>query len=241
MCPRQPSPFSLTRSSQAGFGSLALWVGIWAIIISLICLYLGIDARNTAKDSQRRMARNVELLDESRAKIEALESQVRESLTLTEERLNNVSFTVEQNETRIKTISMQLGSTRKVAAELIEGLTSQKEAITELATRIPAIPEGVRTERTRPPKPAPQAPTATTAGNTTSTGSTSQTSRNTNTEAVTPPAPAPKPRVTYTVKSGDTLVDIARRKNLSVPDLLDANPNIDPNVIRVGQKLNLPE
>ncbi|MGE9291729.1 MAG: LysM peptidoglycan-binding domain-containing protein [Puniceicoccales bacterium] len=224
-------------SSRAGFGSLALWVGIWAIVISLIALYLGIDARNVARDSERRMARNVELLDESRSKIESLEVEIREFITLTEQRLNDVSFTVEQNQTRIKTNSLQLASTRKVASELIDGLTSQKEAITELATRIPAIPEDVQTERTRPPRPVPS-PTARTQppGQTAS----AQTTPPTRTPEPAP-APAPKPRATYTVKSGDTLVDIARRKNLSVPDLLDANPDIDPNIIRVGQKLNLPE
>lgn len=222
-----------SHSPCAGFGSLALWIGIWAIVISLICLYLGIDARNVAQDSQRRMARNVELLDESRTKIESLETEIREFLRLTEQRLNDMSFTVEQNQTRIKTNAIQLGSTRKVASELINGLTSQKEAITELATRIPAIPEGVQTERTRPPRPTPS-PTARTQPEGANTGSSTQ-------QQTAAPKPAPKPRATYTVKSGDTLVDIARRKNLSVPDLLDANPDIDPNVIRVGQKLNLPE
>lgn len=223
--------------SRAGFGSLALWIGIWGIVISLIALYLGIDARNVAQDSQRRMARTVELLDESRAKIEALEAAVRENVRLAEERLADMSTTVEQNQTRIKTISMQIDSTRKVAAELIEGLTSQKEAITELATRIPAIPQGVQTQRTERPRgqsasgnagtqPSSPQPSGSTTGGTTASG-----------EA----EPEEAPRSTYTVKSGDTLVDIARRKNLSVPDLLDANPDIDPNVIRVGQKLNLPE
>jgi len=223
---------------QAGFGSLALWVGIWGIVISLIALYLGIDARNVAQDSQRRMARTVELLDESRAKIETLEAEIRENLTLTGQRLNDMSVTTEQNQTRIKTMSMQLESTRKVASELIEGLTSQKKAITELATRIPAIPQGVQTGRAARPQPAP-------------TGSAGTTTQPSPPRAQAPQAPAPQAtnrpatpdpaRPTYTVQSGDTLVDIARRKNLSVPDLLDANPDIDPNVIRVGQKLNLPE
>tara|TARA_R100000027_G_scaffold34164_2_gene25007 strand:+ start:7127 stop:7813 length:687 start_codon:yes stop_codon:yes gene_type:complete len=217
-----------TRDQRAGFGSLALWVGIWAIVISLACLYLVIDARNVTRDSQRRLQRNVELLDESRLMIETLEAQVRESLTFTEQRLNDMQFVVEQNENRVKTNSIQLASTRKVASELITGLTSQKEAITELATRIPAIPSDVQTERVPRPKPKPT-PSEETA-------SSSQQPAQT-----TSPAPKPPARNTYTVQSGDTLMDIARRKNLSVPDLLDANPDIDPNVIRVGQKLNLPD
>ncbi|MEM0966875.1 MAG: LysM peptidoglycan-binding domain-containing protein [Verrucomicrobiota bacterium] len=212
-------------SSQAGFGSLALWVGIWAIVISLVCLYLGIDARNVAKDSERRLERTVELLDESEEKVVQLEMQVRESLELSTQQLQEMSFSVEQNANRIETNTTQITSTRRVASELINGLTSQKEAITDLAMRIPAIPQDVQIVREPAPEPetiddGPASPEPSTA------------------TAVSVQESAPP---TYTVKSGDTLVDIARRLNFSVPDLLDANPTIDPNVIRVGQKLNLPE
>ena len=175
------------------------------------------------------MARNVELLDESRASIEALEAEIRESLRLSGQRLEDVEFLAEQNQSRVRTNSTQLSSTRNVAAELIQGLTSQKEAITELATRIPAIPENVqvqRSERNVQRSVPSESPSET---------------QPTEDSATTTPTPEPTTQQVYTVKSGDTLVDIARRKNLSVPALLDANPAIDPNLIRVGQKLNLPE
>jgi LysM repeat protein len=49
-----------------------------------------------------------------------------------------------------------------------------------------------------------------------------------------------KPR-TVTIKSGDTLSQIAKANGLTVQQLLDANKDIkDPNKIRAGQKLNLP-
>ena len=45
----------------------------------------------------------------------------------------------------------------------------------------------------------------------------------------------------YTVKAGDTLSKIAARNGLSLAQLLQANPQIsDPNKIRVGDVLNLP-
>lgn len=45
----------------------------------------------------------------------------------------------------------------------------------------------------------------------------------------------------YTVKSGDTLSAIAERHNLSVNDLMKANPQIsNPNMIRSGQDIYLP-
>jgi len=45
----------------------------------------------------------------------------------------------------------------------------------------------------------------------------------------------------YTVKAGDTLSDIAKANNVSVDELLKANPNItNPDVIRAGQNINIP-
>jgi peptidoglycan hydrolase-like protein with peptidoglycan-binding domain len=45
----------------------------------------------------------------------------------------------------------------------------------------------------------------------------------------------------YTVQRGDTLSAIAQQKNVSLDDLVNANPQIrDPNKINVGQELNIP-
>lgn len=45
----------------------------------------------------------------------------------------------------------------------------------------------------------------------------------------------------YTVRSGDTMFAIARRANISLQRLIDANPQIaDPNVIRPGQVICIP-
>jgi len=222
ICDNGTSP----RNHRRGASTLGVWLGVWAIVISLICLYLAIDARAVATDAERRLERNVTLLDQSRERIEKLDQSVRENLDLSAQRLEELSFAVKRNESRLETNTRQLESTREVASQLIDGLSTQKEAITELATRIPAIPSDVRTERTTP---KPERPERTT------------TRDETPAPAGDAPEPTPEPApATYTVQSGDTLVDIARRKKLSVPDLLDANPDIDPNVIRVGQKLNLP-
>jgi LysM repeat protein len=45
---------------------------------------------------------------------------------------------------------------------------------------------------------------------------------------------------TYTVKTGDTLSQIAKKSGTTLKALLSANPGIkDPNKIRVGQKIKL--
>lgn len=47
--------------------------------------------------------------------------------------------------------------------------------------------------------------------------------------------------MTYTVKPGDTLSKIAMRNGVTVPQLLQANPQVkDPNRINVGDVLNVP-
>ena len=45
---------------------------------------------------------------------------------------------------------------------------------------------------------------------------------------------------TYTVKSGDSLSKIAKVNGVTLKALETANPNVDPNHIKVGQKLNIP-
>lgn len=47
--------------------------------------------------------------------------------------------------------------------------------------------------------------------------------------------------MSYTVKKGDTLSQIAKRKGLSLRALIAANPKIkNANMIRIGQKINVP-
>ncbi len=57
--------------------------------------------------------------------------------------------------------------------------------------------------------------------------------------SVETPLPSPTP-FTYTIKSGDTLSQIAERYNISLDALLAANPNIDPNAMPVGKTLLIP-
>lgn len=46
---------------------------------------------------------------------------------------------------------------------------------------------------------------------------------------------------TYTVRPGDTLAVIAERTGLTVEELLELNPEIDPNSLTVGEKIKLTE
>ncbi len=48
-----------------------------------------------------------------------------------------------------------------------------------------------------------------------------------------------KGRRTYTVRPGDNLSEIAQRYDLTVEQLQDLNPDVDPQAIRAGQRLRL--
>lgn len=44
----------------------------------------------------------------------------------------------------------------------------------------------------------------------------------------------------YTIQAGDSLFAIARRFNVSLDDLLEANPLVDPNRLQIGQIICIP-
>ena len=48
-------------------------------------------------------------------------------------------------------------------------------------------------------------------------------------------------RRTYTVRPGDTLALISERTGVSVEELQELNPDIDPNSLTVGDKIKLTE
>lgn len=55
-----------------------------------------------------------------------------------------------------------------------------------------------------------------------------------------PPAECPAGTRRYTIRSGDTLFALARRFGTTVEAILDANPGIDPEALRVGQIICIP-
>jgi LysM repeat protein len=50
-----------------------------------------------------------------------------------------------------------------------------------------------------------------------------------------------KEGVSYTVQTGDTLAEVAKKNNAKVQDIINANKITDPSKIRVGQTLFIPQ
>ncbi len=65
-----------------------------------------------------------------------------------------------------------------------------------------------------------------------------RTQANANVRRETSPPPALKK--SYTVKSGDTVTSIAKDCGVKINALLQANPNVDPRRLKVGQVLTIP-
>ncbi len=62
-------------------------------------------------------------------------------------------------------------------------------------------------------------------------------------EVTAPPTPTPSPPTEYTVRKGDTLWSIAERllgSSKRWPEIVAANPGIQPRRLPVGRKLTLP-
>lgn len=56
----------------------------------------------------------------------------------------------------------------------------------------------------------------------------------------TPPHTCPPGTMPYTVRSGDTFYDLARRYNTTVEAIMRANPNVNPNTLQIGQIICIP-
>ncbi len=55
-----------------------------------------------------------------------------------------------------------------------------------------------------------------------------------------PPTPSCPGGFLYTIRSGDTLFLIAQRYNITIQELIAANPGIDPNRLQIGQVICIP-
>lgn len=88
---------------------------------------------------------------------------------------------------------------------------------------------------------APQAPAATPVLRPYATITPSATSDQVTGLIISPETPLPSPTPSqYSIRSGDTLSQIAERHNLTLDALLAANPGVNPAALRVGQELVIP-
>lgn len=56
----------------------------------------------------------------------------------------------------------------------------------------------------------------------------------------TPPVQCPNGARPYTIKAGDTFYRLARRANIPLDCLIEANPDVNPDALLIGQKICIP-
>lgn len=95
--------------------------------------------------------------------------------------------------------------------------------------RSPSVPVTPATNLTTAPS-NPQTPSNSTQSRTASTRTPTSTAA---------PSTAPRTR-SYTIRAGDTMSAIARRAGVSTKALLAANPGLNPNRMKPGQTVNIP-
>lgn len=54
------------------------------------------------------------------------------------------------------------------------------------------------------------------------------------------PGPGTCPGLRYTIRAGDTFYSLARRFNVTVNDIIAANPGVDPENLQIGQVICIP-
>ena len=101
----------------------------------------------------------------------------------------------------------------------------------------PLPPVQQQSQTTRPTQT--QSQTVSTAGLTTDNGARTSTPQPQPTNTRTPEPTVHNGR-THTVKSGDKLTTIARRYNIELSKLMQANPGVDATRLQIGQTLNIP-
>ena len=99
----------------------------------------------------------------------------------------------------------------------------RREIVADLAKRLAALPRPA--PQTAPPPPAP---------------STTRGQRRPAPSAPPPPETFSGDYYEYEVKPGQTLSEIAKGFDVPIQKIIQANPNLKPNTLRVGQKIKVP-
>src|SRR5699024_2921245 len=60
-------------------------------------------------------------------------------------------------------------------------------------------------------------------------------------EDVTPPSKCPEGTISYTIKKGDTLYNLAKENNTTVEEILKVNPDLRPNSLKIGETICMPK
>lgn len=183
-----------------------LFIGIAAVIIAVIGVWLGWLGFSKANELEARIAE----ISGAAESLSNLESTVNSN----SETLRKAAGKITSIESNLSTVS---GAIEKDVADVKRSMRSLAMQAGTALKKVEAIEErGVAAAPARSPEPSVSTPT--------SKGDSS----------------APTSSTTHTIASGDTYGKLSTKYKVSVNDLLDANPGVDPRRLRIGQKILIP-
>jgi len=184
----------------------------WPLIISLCASLLALGTLLYAHKTSQQLKHFSDL---HQAELEKLQSARRLMAQFTE-RLTKLELGTQQNKQAIDRVRLYSSQLEKVMQPVAAGVEDNRNKMIELMSQL-NLEAGAKSEIKR------QVASEDTQSSLEPTASTSQA----------------KPPV-HRIASGDNFARIAKAYNVGLQSLLDANPNVDPRRLQIGQEVVLP-
>lgn len=216
---------NLSSSDLDSPSKTPLFIAIAAILIGLAGLGLGWMGFSRANALEQKVAalesangQAAELEESVSATARRVDQVVGNMTSLSQnvsDALSEVSSDVSKMKSDIRKVAIDAGTARKMAEELEK--------------------KGLRVAST--PAPSSSQPDSSASSSEAAKSSTASPSSSSPSKA---PDATPGESGVYTIKSGDTLGRIAAAYNVTLSELQEANPGVDPRRLRIGQQIVVP-
>lgn len=201
-----------------------LFLGIAAVILAIVAVvlgWLGFSKANALELQLADLAAGGESIAALQEEVGNNSSQLKQQITsgFSEMRdevnkaLGGIQEDISTNKKNIRGVTIQAGTALKMVKEL------EAKGIAVKAAPVKAAPVVVSSSKDITPADVEEMEAAKTSQPLESRASKTQ---------------------TYRIQSGDYLSKVAARFNISLNDLLEANPGIDPNRLAIGQQIVIP-
>lgn len=195
---------------SSGTSMVPLALALLAIVLGGAGLYFGLNAN-------QRIAPMAESLDEGDSSVARLKKQ----LSQLDTRVRELSVQNDQLKQTLQRLGRESTQALRIAKQAGGSIESNRNELIQLAEKLKELVRpGVNSSAAIEPAVAEP-----------SVGDDA---------AMTASSAASDDATTYQVQAGDTLGKIARRNEVKLDALIDANPGIDPRRLRIGQELQVP-
>lgn len=192
---------------------------IAACLLAVISLILGILSLRSISAMKEQMGD----VGNFAARLDSIETSSRKASSDSEKAVSRIATVTSDAQRSFDNVAKELATLRTA----VNRVTIESK---ELSEKVNATGGRSTSSAARPaPKPS-STPVAT------STASTPTSSPTT----ASAPVQELSPDGTYTIKAGDTFARLSGRFGVSVQDIEQANPGVDPRRLRIGQSINIP-